>query len=112
MASDNIRRRVLELIQSIEEGVGLVAARRGGSRALGVEKILAQDAYARPRTLDRRPAPLIHAARRRKRREFRKLYGEFLRAFCAAAERMRNGLAEFSFPEGSFSPSVVSSKPG
>lgn len=112
MASETVRRRNLEIIQSIEKEIALAAAQRGGSRALGVEKILAQDAYARPRNLDRRPAPLVHAASRRKRREFRELYAEFLCAFCAAAERMRIGLAEFSFPEGSFSPSGAPSRPG
>lgn len=112
MAREEVRRRIVELIRSIEEEVALVAPQRGGSRALGVEKIIAQDAYAGPRILDRRPAPFVHAASRRKRREFRERYGEFLRAFCAAAEKLRNGLAEFSFPEGSFSPSGAPSRPG
>jgi len=36
---------------------------------LGAEKILAQDPETRPETLDRSPAPFVHAATRKIRKE-------------------------------------------
>ncbi|HKI86144.1 MAG TPA: hypothetical protein VKA53_05320, partial [Thermoanaerobaculia bacterium] len=107
-----VRRKVAELIESIEEEVAAVRLKQGAIRVLGVEEILAQTPEARPKALERRPAPLVHAASRRKRREFLGLYSEFLQAFYAAVERMREGVAEYSFPAGAFLPSTILGRPG
>jgi len=58
---------------------------------LGVEQILAQDPETRPKTLDRSPAPFVHAATWKIRKELREAYGWFVAAYKEAADKLRKG---------------------
>jgi len=103
MTPEAYRDRVIELIHQIEAAA---AAERAKTQVepLGAEKILAQQPEARPDTLDRSPAPFIHAATRKVRKELWQAYGWFLAAYRAAAEKLRDGDRNAAFPPGSFPP--------
>jgi hypothetical protein len=98
-----LRARVAELIQQIEATAAAERAKKG-VEPLGVEKILAQEPETRPETLDRSPAPFVHAATRKIRKELWDAYGWFVAAYREAAEKLRNGDRNAAFPPGSFPP--------
>jgi hypothetical protein len=52
------------------------------------------------------PAPLVHAATKAARKMFYEIYAEFVSAFRAAAEALRQGRRYVSFPAGSFPPAL------
>jgi REP element-mobilizing transposase RayT len=54
----------------------------------------------------RRPAPLIHAVSREIRKKFLELFREFVRAYRAAADRLRRGERDVRFPPGCFPPAL------
>ncbi len=97
------RSRVAELIRGIETTAAAERAKKG-IEPLGVEKILAQDPETRPEILDRSPAPFVHAATRKIRKELREAYGWFVAAYREAADRLRKGDRNAAFPPGSFPP--------
>ena len=97
------RARVAELIHQIEETAAAERAKKG-VEPLGVKKILEQDPETRPETLDRSPAPFVHAATRAIRKELREAYGWFLAAYREAADKLRKGDRYAAFPPGSFPP--------
>ncbi|HSJ74705.1 MAG TPA: hypothetical protein VK899_00710 [Gemmatimonadales bacterium] len=97
------RARVAELIQQFEATAAAERAKKG-VEPLGTERILAQDPETRPETLDRSPAPFVHAATRKIRKELWQAYGWFLAAYREAADRLRNGDRNAAFPPGSFPP--------
>jgi hypothetical protein len=78
--------------------------RRSGARVLGVKAILALDPQARPTSVARSPAPLVHAATKAARTLFYEIYAEFVSAFRAAADALRQGRCDVPFPVGSFPP--------
>ncbi len=92
-----------ELIQQIEATATAEQAMKG-VEPLGTEKILAQDPETRPETLDRSPAPFVHAATRKIRKELWEAYGWFVAAYREAADKLRNGDRNAAFPPGSFPP--------
>jgi hypothetical protein len=55
----------------VNQSEATAAAERAkkGVEPLGVEKTLVQDPETRPETLDRSPAPFVHAATRKIRKE-------------------------------------------
>jgi len=76
---------VAELIHQIEMTAAAERAKKG-VEPLGVERILAQDPETRPETLDRSPAPFVHAATRKIRKELWQAYGWFVAAYREAAD--------------------------
>lgn len=58
---------------------------------LGVEQILVQAPETLPEILDRSPAPIVHAATRKIRKELREAYGWFVAAYKEAAHKLRKG---------------------
>jgi len=99
------RARVAELIDQIEATAAAERAKKG-VEPLGVKKILEQDPETRPETLDRSPAPFIHAATRKVRKELREAYGWFVAAYREAADKLRKGDRAAAFPAGSFPPQL------
>jgi hypothetical protein len=81
---------VAELIHQIEETAAAERAKKG-VEPLGVEKILEQSPETRPEALARSPAPFVHAATRRIRKELREAYGWFVAAYREAADKLRKG---------------------
>ena len=105
LPADRYRERVKALVEEAEEEAAQ-ARRRSGARVLGVKAILAQDPQARPDSVSRSPAPLVHAATKAARKMFYAIYAEFVGAFRAAAEALRQGRRDVSFPIGSFPPAL------
>jgi hypothetical protein len=97
------RARVAGLVGQIEATAAAERVKKG-LEPLGVEKILAQDPETRPETLDRSPAPFVHAATRKIRKELWDAYGWFVTAYRDAADKLRNGDRNAAFPPGSFPP--------
>jgi hypothetical protein len=95
--------RVAALIADIERETAERHHAEGG-KPLGVAGILRQDPTDHPPTSVRSPAPLVHAASKRARRELRIVYYSFVAAFRSAAERLKRGCRDVVFPEGCFPP--------
>jgi hypothetical protein len=93
------------MVQEIEEEA---AARRSrtGSQPLGVSAVRGQHPHDRPARSKRSPAPLVHAASARVRREIWTGYSWFVAAFRAATEKLRAGDRAAPFPAGSFPPAL------
>ena len=103
LPADLYRERIKALVEEVDEEAALVR-RRSGAKVLGVKAILALDPQARPTSVARSPAPLVHAATKAARKMFYEIYAEFVSAFRAAAAALRQGRRDVSFPVGSFPP--------
>ncbi|HBL29483.1 MAG TPA: hypothetical protein DD490_21835 [Acidobacteria bacterium] len=103
LAPEVYRSRVADLLRGIEEAAALERKKKG-IEPLGAAAILKQEPEARPEHLDRSPAPFIHAATKRVRKELREAYGWFLAAFREAADKLKKGDRAAPFPPGSFPP--------
>jgi putative transposase len=103
LPADRYSERVKALVEEIEEEAARVR-RQSGAKALGAKAILTQDPQARPTSIARSPAPLVHAATKAARKMFYEIYAEFVCAFRAAAEALRQGRRDVPFPAGSFPP--------
>ena len=76
------------------------------SQPLGIAAILGQHPHDRPKRSKRSPAPLFHAMSARVRDELWEGYRWFVAAFRDAAEKLRAGDRNVSFPAGSFPPAL------
>jgi len=83
----------MRAIQSLYTDSGVVgnSSQRSGARVLGVKAIPALDPQTRPTSVARSPAPLVHAATKAARKPFYEIYAEFVSAFRAAADALRQG---------------------
>ena len=79
---------------------------RTGIPARGPEAILAQDPQYRPQKLAKSPAPFVHAATQAARLALYQSYSWFLGEFRKAAEKLRRGERDVSFPPGCFPPAL------
>jgi REP element-mobilizing transposase RayT len=77
---------------------------RTGIPPLGPAAILAQSPQGQPTRTKRSPAPAVHAASLAVRRELRNAYFWFVAAYRDAAEKLRAGKRDQSFPLGCFPP--------
>ncbi len=102
---DRYRERIKSLVEQVDTEAAR-ARRQSGASVLGAKAILAQDPLTRPDSVARSPAPLVHAATKAARKLFHGIYAEFVSAFRAAAEALRQGRQEVSFPAGSFPPAM------
>jgi len=91
------RTRCAGLVAEIEDEARRTNAAIGRV-PMGARHVLAQHPHARPRSTNRSPAPLVHAATRRAREVFKAAYRRFVDAFRAAAERLRAGVRDVVFP--------------
>ncbi|HEY3570031.1 MAG TPA: transposase [Thermoanaerobaculia bacterium] len=105
LPADRYRERMKSLVEEVDAEAAR-ARQQSGARVLGVKVILAQDPQARPTSIARSPAPLVHAATKAARKMFYEIYAEFVSAFQAAAEALRQGRREVAFPAGSFPPAL------
>ena len=105
LPADQYRERMKSLVEEVDAEAAL-ARKKAGGKVLGVEAILALDPLTRPTSVARSPAPLVHAATKAARKMFYEIYAEFVSAFRAAAEALRQGRRDVSFPAGSFPPAL------
>jgi REP element-mobilizing transposase RayT len=99
------RARVKTLVDTVVAEAALERSRTGRP-VEGVESIVARDPQYRPAKLARSPAPLVHAATKAARKAFYEMYSWFVAAFRSAAEKLKQGDREASFPAGSFPPGL------
>ncbi len=105
LPADRYREQVKILIEDAEAEAAR-ERRQSGARVVGAEAILAQDPLTRPDSVACSPAPLVHAATKAAHKMFYAIYAEFVSAFRAAAEALRQGRRDVSFPAGSFPPAL------
>jgi hypothetical protein len=103
------RREVAEnvrlLVKTVEDGYRQ-QRKADGIPCLGNRRIAAQSPFDRPLTSKKSPAPSCHAASREARSRILDAYRAFVTAYRAAAERLRMGVRDVVFPEGSFPPGL------
>ncbi len=63
--------------------------------------------HQRPEKSKKSWAPLVHAASKAVRKEFRDAYGWFVAAYREAADKLRQGDLSAAFPPGSFIPALA-----
>ena len=105
LPADRYRERIKSLVEQVDAEAAQ-ARHQSGASVLGVKAILAQDTLTRPESVPRSPAPSVHAATKAARKMFYAIYAEFVSAFRAAAEALRQGHRDVSFPAGSFPPAL------
>ncbi len=99
------RELAARLVREIDEEAAAERTRMGKS-PLGRAGVLAQNPHDHPERPKKSPAPLVHAASKAFRLEFRQLYAAFVAAFREAAEKLERGDRAAPFPRGSFPPAL------
>ena len=105
LPAEEYRERVRGLVEEVEEEAA-ADRERTGIPARGPEAILAQDPQYRPQKLAKSPAPFVHAATKAARLALYQSYSWFLGEFRKAAEKLRRGDRDVSFPPGCFPPAL------
>ena len=93
------------LVKEIDEEAAAERARTGKS-PLGRAGVLAQHPHDHPERPKKSPAPLVHAASKAFRLEFRQYYAAFVADFREGAEKLKRGDLAAPFPPGSFPPAL------
>jgi len=93
------------MVKEIEEEAA-ADRERSGIPACGPEAILSQDPQHRPEKLAKSPAPFVHAASKAARLALYQSYSWFVGEFRKAAEKLRRGERNVSFPPGCFPPNL------
>jgi Transposase IS200 like len=99
------RAAVRGLLDQIDHDIDAARNERSVS-ALGVAKVQQPAIESRPIKPKRSPAPLFHARSNWVRKQLYEAYRVFSETFRAAAEGLKRGVAEVSFPEGCFPPGL------
>ena len=99
------RQRVREIIRRIEEQTAERHARHN-TRPLGIDAVCKAHPHQRPETLERRPAPKIHAATSEARSQWLEAHQLFVTAYREASQKLRSGATQVAFPPGSFPPAL------
>jgi REP element-mobilizing transposase RayT len=105
LSKEQRRRLVTALVEEIEAEAA-AHRERTGIKPPGPAAILTQNPHRQPLKSKKSPAPAFHAASQAVRRELRGLYYEFVAAYREAAEKLRAGNRQASFPVGSFPPAL------
>jgi hypothetical protein len=104
--SEEQRRRLVTAPVEEIEAEAAAHRERTGIKPPGPAAILTQNPHRQPLKSKKSPAPAFHAASQAVRRELRGLYYEFVAAYREAAEKLRAGNRQASFPVGSFPPAL------
>ncbi len=100
---EEVRRRVADLVEDIDAEAAADRKERDVT-VRGAKAVMAERPHKRPKKLKKSPAPQFHVATRKKLKELREGFAEFLREFLEASEKFRNGDLLAPFPEGCFPP--------
>lgn len=103
LSAKEYRRRCAQLVRDIEHETKARNAQLG-RRPMGAKFIYAQNPHDIPSSPSKSPAPLVHAATRKARQEFLAAYRQFVNEYRRAAERLRSGYRNVTFPLHSFPP--------
>jgi hypothetical protein len=102
---EQYRQRIAGLVEAIV-ATAEIRRKESGREPAGAAVIRSQNPLGQPAKTKRSPAPLVHAASRRIRREIYEMYARFVAAFREAAEQLKAGDRTAKFPDGSFPPSL------
>lgn len=101
MSREAYREFCASLVDDIERETALANAKLG-RHPMGRKSILHQHPHDRPTCSKRGAAPLVHAVTRAARARFRAAYHLFVERYRKAAESLRRGFRDVTFPEGAF----------
>jgi len=105
LPAEEYRERIRGLVEEVEEEAA-ADREKSGMPACGPGAILAQDPQYRPKKLNSSPAPFVHAATKAARLALYQSYSWFVGEFRKAAEKLRRGDRDVSFPPGCFPPAL------
>lgn len=105
LSPDQYRERVAALVEEVEAEARAVR-REKGIPVLGARAVLQQRPHDEPARTKKSPAPRFHAASKAARNNLKEAYGLFVAAFRDAAEDLKAGNRQASFPIGSFPPGL------
>lgn len=103
LSAEEYRARIAELVREIEERTA-ARYRSEGGRPLGRRAVLRQDPHHQPDSAKASRLPIVIAAGRELREKYLEAYRIFVRAYRAAAKRLKAGELTVPFPEGCFPP--------
>ena len=78
-----------------------------GRRPLGVKKVLRVNPRHRPADPKRGPRPLCHASTMQLRKEYKRMYDNFVSLYRQAVDRLTKGEKDVRFPGECFLPSFL-----
>lgn len=99
------RRNMADLVDEIDRDAA-DRRRETGRRSLGVAAVLAVDPMRRPNEVEKSPKPRFHGSDPKVVKAMVAIWREVLAAFRDASEKLRSGLREVRFPEGTFPPAL------
>ena len=97
------RETIAGLVAEIEEEAA-VQRRETGRESLGTAEVMSRDPHAQPATLERSPAPRVHAFRKQVRQLWQEALATVFAAYREAAGRLRQGDLLVDFPPGTYPP--------
>jgi len=100
------RRAVADLVEEIDREVALKREELGRT-SLGVTKILTADPLHCPDQVERSPKPRFHAFDAQVLKAMIEIWREVIRCFREASEKLRRGILDAEFPEGTFPPALA-----
>ncbi len=103
MSREEYAKECLSLVKTIERDTA-ERHEKESSTVLGVTTILNTHPHARPQTMKKSPAPLVHAKDPAVRKAMETRYRAFAEHYAAASEALRNGEPGVSFPAGCYPP--------
>ena len=103
--------RVLDTVEEITRSTK-ARHRANGTKPLGVKKIVAQNPHAKPDATKNSPAPLCHASRRARRKEFIRRYRAFLDEYRESSREWLEGHFDVEFPLFCFRPPLIHASRG
>ncbi|MGH7859359.1 MAG: transposase [Candidatus Binatia bacterium] len=104
-ARDEQRQLAGDLVSQVEAEARARFA-DSGRPPLGRQAVCAQNPHLEPIRIKRGCAPLAHAASQAARRALLGAYRRFVDSYHDASSRLRRGLFDAEFPEGSFPPAL------
>ncbi len=99
------RGAVADLVEDINREAALVREDLGAS-SVGIERILGASPISRPRCVEKSPKPRFHARNPATYRRMLEVWREVTCSFREASEKLRSGVRQVVFPEGTFPPGL------
>lgn len=105
MSAEERREWYAKAVREVEEETARTH-KVAGTKPMGVRAILRQDPLSRPKALETSPAPKFFAATREEFEAMRELRRSKVNAYRIAAQKLKDGELDVSFPPGCFPPAL------
>jgi REP element-mobilizing transposase RayT len=103
LKKEDLQERHLSIVQEVEEETTRMHEDEGTS-PMGMDRVLQMHPHDVPKNMKHSKAPMFFAATRKVLQELKEAYRAFLQNYRQAAERLKAGELNVSFPEGCFPP--------